>query len=60
MDRVYMNRRPGEERIHIEISADELPALLTDQGTTTAAGQAMASILTDAAQALGVAMDQPC
>ncbi|MEY9937324.1 hypothetical protein [Streptacidiphilus sp. MAP5-3] len=27
-ERVYMNRRPGEECIHIEITPAEIPALL--------------------------------
>lgn len=58
MDRVYMNRRPGEQRIHVEIDASELSDLLTDQGTSTAAGQQMARILTDAARVLAV--ETPC
>lgn len=29
-ERIYMNRRPGEERIHVEISAAELPDILND------------------------------
>jgi hypothetical protein len=28
-----MNRRPGEERIHIELRADEIPAVLADLAT---------------------------
>lgn len=31
-ERVYMNRIPGEERIHVEIPAAEIPALLEDLG----------------------------
>lgn len=30
MDRVYLNRRRGEERIHVEIDASEITALLAD------------------------------
>lgn len=30
MDRVYMNRRTGEERIHIEIDASEIADVLAD------------------------------
>ncbi|RIH58137.1 hypothetical protein D3C59_37100, partial [Streptomyces sp. SHP22-7] len=30
MDRIYINRRPGEYRIHIEIEASEIPDLLED------------------------------
>ncbi len=29
-ERVYVNRIPGEERIHVEILAAEIPALLED------------------------------
>lgn len=29
-ERVYMNRRQGEERIHIEIPAEEIPRILAD------------------------------
>jgi hypothetical protein len=29
-ERVYMNRIPGEERIHIEFRADEIAAVLED------------------------------
>ncbi|MGW5003300.1 hypothetical protein ACWEP8_37230 [Streptomyces hydrogenans] len=58
-ERVYMNRRPGEERIHVEIDAAELPDLLADQGTTTTAGQAMARILAEAARVLRP-LETPC
>ncbi|MFJ1993039.1 hypothetical protein [Streptomyces asiaticus] len=30
MDRIYMNRIPGSERIHIEIDASEIADLLDD------------------------------
>ncbi|MFF2411811.1 hypothetical protein [Streptomyces sp. NPDC058092] len=30
MDRIYMNRTPGDERIHIEIPKRDLPDLLAD------------------------------
>lgn len=29
-ERIYINRRPGDERIHIEIDAREIPDLLAD------------------------------
>ncbi|MFC1420775.1 hypothetical protein [Streptacidiphilus cavernicola] len=29
-ERIYLNRVPGEERIHVEITATETPALLED------------------------------
>lgn len=29
-ERVYMSRRPGEHRIHVEITAEEIPELLED------------------------------
>jgi len=29
-ERVYMNRRPGEYCIHVEITAEEIPELLED------------------------------
>lgn len=29
-ERVYMNRRSGEERIHVEIPAEEIPRILAD------------------------------
>lgn len=29
-ERVYMNRIPGEERIHVEIRAEEIPGILKD------------------------------
>jgi hypothetical protein len=29
-ERVYMNRIPGEERIHVEIRADEIDAIMRD------------------------------
>jgi hypothetical protein len=30
MDRIYMNRTPGSERIHIEIAENEIADLLDD------------------------------
>ncbi|MGW7597280.1 hypothetical protein [Streptomyces antimycoticus] len=30
MERIYINRRPGEHRIHIEIDATEISDLLKD------------------------------
>lgn len=30
MDRIYTNRRPGEQRIHIEIASNEVSDLLDD------------------------------
>lgn len=30
MDRIYMNRIPGSERIHLEIAANEVADLLDD------------------------------
>ncbi|MFD7428433.1 hypothetical protein ACFV6Z_15495 [Streptomyces sp. NPDC059818] len=33
MDRIYMNRVPGSERIHIEIAASEVADLLDDLPT---------------------------
>ncbi|MFJ6143096.1 hypothetical protein ACIQH7_05825 [Streptomyces anulatus] len=30
MDRIYMNRIPGSERIHIEIASNEIADLLDD------------------------------
>jgi hypothetical protein len=30
VDRIYINRRVGEHRIHIEIEASEIPELLED------------------------------
>ncbi|MFD3741079.1 hypothetical protein [Streptomyces sp. NPDC058629] len=33
MDRIYMNRVPGSERIHIEIASNEVADLLDDLPT---------------------------
>lgn len=30
MERVYMNRIPGEERIHVEFTAEDIEAILRD------------------------------
>lgn len=34
MDIVYTNRTPGEKRVHIELTADEVAALVAGSGTT--------------------------
>ena len=39
MDRVYMNHRPNEQRIHIEIEAAEIRELLADLEPNTEAFQ---------------------
>jgi hypothetical protein len=49
MDRVYMNRRDGERRIHVEIEEAEITELL--DSSDSEAGRRLAEILTAARQA---------
>ncbi|MFE0088799.1 hypothetical protein [Streptomyces sp. NPDC059016] len=58
MDRVYMNRRPGEERIHVELEADEVRDLLAEIDARPTQGEAtrrLADVLRDAARRLPAA-----
>lgn len=46
MDRVYMNRIPGQRRIHIEIDEAEIPELLTELAAPASTqGQQLAELL---------------
>lgn len=50
MDRVYMNRRDGERRIHIEIDEGEINGLLSEAGYPGATTARLLEILRSAQQ----------
>lgn len=51
MDRVYMNRRGGERRIHVEIDEEEIAELLKSPGSE--AGRRLNEILGEAHRQFG-------
>ncbi|MEV8335677.1 hypothetical protein [Streptomyces niveus] len=56
MDRVYMNRRDGERRIHVEIDEQEIPALLADlaaRGSLSGASRNLLAVLEKASADFG-------
>ena len=62
MDRIYMNRIPGSERIHIEIAANEIADVLDDFTPAADAFEAtkkLHRILTDAYRAFAPELAPP-
>lgn len=49
-ERVYMNRIPGEERIHVEITAADIPLLLEDLAESSLGLNAPTAALVDVLQ----------
>ena len=47
-ERVYLNRRAGEERIHVEIDKDDITAILNDLSGNSAPAQALRDVLQQA------------
>lgn len=61
-ERVYLNRIPGQQRIHIEITAGELPALLWDLAVRPGASSttlALLRLLQEASDTLGTGTPTP-
>lgn len=61
-ERVYLNRIPGQERLHIEITADELPALLWDLAVRPGASSTtltLLRLLQEASDTLGAGTPTP-
>jgi hypothetical protein len=57
-ERVYMNQIPGEERIHLEITAGEIDGILEDLNESslgrTPEAESLRLILEEAATAFGI------
>jgi hypothetical protein len=53
-ERVYTNRRPGEQRVHIEVTAEEIGELLQDLVLRPGAGDAALKLITILDEASGI------
>ena len=64
MDRIYTNRTPGYERVHVEITSNEIADLLDDlrfpvDGVAFEATRRFRKILADSVKDLGLCAAEP-